>query len=1183
MGIFSWNELKGNAEILPKPTKMKGLFNLFLCLCSALFLFYTPVSAQNENADRATSSDNDSVLAKVYIGKATAFLAINTDSSIHYFLRADDIARMYFRYDSDGNESDDYGFHRIAAISKFHLGKLYQNRGKWSVSLKILLKSQEHYSKIKDTVGVSYALLYIGWAYHAKEDLERAYGYYQEALKNFENPEHKEGMSESLEKIGLFYEDRAELDRAYAFYQESMDIVDTSVNMSRLTQIYMRIADVYVKQYDLITARENLNYGISTAMETKQWLDLATALEKLADIEVEEKRLKQGLGFYNQALALRDTLNDHKGMIYTLLKISAVETEGNNPEEAEIAALKALDIANNLENPYWIGITADTLSEIYRNGLKWEEAYRMFRLYEDNQEIIEEEEKAEALAWNRLMADLEMKEVADSIQYALNQEVDELRISEKAAVAEADSFKQKEQRNIFIFIIGGLFALAAIAFLIFKIRQSKKKKEGQVTITQQLKEQDKEQYEKLSQIDKLKDQYIASTSHQLRTPLEGIIGLADTMIGGASGELPPKVKSDLSIIRNSSKRLSNLVNDLIDFSRLKNFQLTLNKKPVDLYTTVEVVLVTMEPYVADKDLKLINEIQPNMESVLADEIRVEQILSNLINNGIKFTEKGSVTISAKHIRNKIAVTVADTGVGIPPEQLENLFSPFEKQENQQDMTAEGSGLGLAIAQQLVDRHMGVLTVESTVGKGSEFTFTLPVSNEKAEKREIAKRQQDVIVDYNPNEDGNEIGKTEVSKKDLKDNKNVRILIADDEIINLQVLENYLKMQGYSVIKASSGRMSLDLIRDEEPFDLIILDVIMPKMSGYEVCEKIREQYQSSELPVILLTSKGNMTDLVRGFNLGANDYLIKPFSKDELLSRVKTQLNLHKINSATSKFVPFEFVHSLGRDSIAEVQLGDFIRKEVTVLFADIRNYTTYSEKMTPEQNFAYVNNFNAMMGPIISNNNGFINQYLGDAIMAVFPVKPGDAVRASIEMQKATKEREIPKVNGNTFPIKVGIGMHTGEMVMGITGDKNRFEATTISDSVNIAARLEGLTKYYGNSILLSDRSMQLVKNKDEFNFRYLGKVKVMGKDKSTGIYECFDGDEKQIRERKIATNSTFKKGLELFFNKSFPEATVAFQHVLEANSDDKTARLFLNKSAQMISQGVPDGWEGVDLMSGK
>jgi adenylate cyclase len=292
---------------------------------------------------------------------------------------------------------------------------------------------------------------------------------------------------------------------------------------------------------------------------------------------------------------------------------------------------------------------------------------------------------------------------------------------------------------------------------------------------------------------------------------------------------------------------------------------------------------------------------------------------------------------------------------------------------------------------------------------------------------------------------------------------------------------------------------------------------------------------------------------------------------------------MRRIYEVTNKFVPHEFIRSLGRTVITDIQLGDQVEKIVTVLFSDIRDYTTLAEKMTPEENFSFVCSFNERIGPIIRQNNGFINQYLGDAIMAIFPGNASEAVAAAIQMQNAVKELNDHRKLLNKAPIKIGVGMHTGPLIMGITGDQNRMDATTIADTVNTASRLESLTKHYKVNILLSQASINNLRDRNVFHLRHLGPVQLKGKQESINIYECFNGSDDAEINKKLTTLPYFQDGMFDYLNKSFDQATDNFNRVLEIYPEDTTTRLFLGKARKYIDMGIPENWTGVEEMSNK
>jgi class 3 adenylate cyclase len=279
---------------------------------------------------------------------------------------------------------------------------------------------------------------------------------------------------------------------------------------------------------------------------------------------------------------------------------------------------------------------------------------------------------------------------------------------------------------------------------------------------------------------------------------------------------------------------------------------------------------------------------------------------------------------------------------------------------------------------------------------------------------------------------------------------------------------------------------------------------------------------------------------------------------EEAREREETMKAVQKM---TSRFVPFEFLKSLGHKSLMDTAHGDHVENEVTVMFLDIRGYSTLAEKMTPEENFKFVNSFHSRMGPVVRKNNGFINQYLGDGFMAIFPNDANDALIAAIDVLDQLRiynEERSQKVRDS---IQVGIGMHTGPLIMGITGDEERWDAATISDTVNTAARIESLTKFYKCKIILSEETFGQLTNRQRFMLRSLGKVQVMGRESTLHIYECFDGDESEIRELKITTLPYFNEGIR----------------------SDETAQSFLGRiSNLMMSESMPD-WNGIEKMRHK
>jgi signal transduction histidine kinase/serine phosphatase RsbU (regulator of sigma subunit) len=402
----------------------------------------------------------------------------------------------------------------------------------------------------------------------------------------------------------------------------------------------------------------------------------------------------------------------------------------------------------------------------------------------------------------------------------------------------------------------------------------------------------------LKLLDKLKDEFLANTSHELRTPLNGIIGIAESLIDGVAGKLPQLVTTNLTMIVTSGRRLANLVNDILDFSKLKQKDIALQLKSLSVRELAEIVIMLSNPLKGKKLLKIINAIPDNLPPAYADENRVQQILTNLIGNAIKFTESGTITISAQADADNLTIIVSDTGIGIAADKLESIFGAFEQAEGSTSRDYGGTGLGLAVTKKLVGLHGGKIWVESEIGVGSRFIFTLPIAEEKAEsildKSSLLTNKLSVTDNETSPNNPETLPTPSV-------NGQCKVLIVDDEPVNLQVLINHLSLKNYAVTAANSGPEALALLENGFKPDIILLDVMMPKMTGYEVVRKIRETWDLNELPTLLLTAKNQISDLVVGLDAGANDYLTKPVSKDELLARLKTHLNLKQLISENAR------------------------------------------------------------------------------------------------------------------------------------------------------------------------------------------------------------------------------------------------------------------------------------------
>lgn len=277
--------------------------------------------------------------------------------------------------------------------------------------------------------------------------------------------------------------------------------------------------------------------------------------------------------------------------------------------------------------------------------------------------------------------------------------------------------------------------------------------------------------------------------------------------------------------------------------------------------------------------------------------------------------------------------------------------------------------------------------------------------------------------------------------------------------------------------------------------------------------------------------------------------------------------SLKAYSEACERFVPGEFLKFLQRDSLVGVRLGDHVQRQMTVLFADIRSFTSISERMTPEQIFTFLNAYLHRAGPLIRENGGFVDKYIGDAVMSLFPAKADDALRAAIALQHEVRLFNRRLADDGIAPIALGAGLHYGELMLGTIGEPGRMETTVISDAVNIAARMETATKLYGCSILLSRQTVETLYEKDRFLLRPLGSVRVKGKAIDVDLYECYDADPADLAMHKRSTYKTFVQALAAF-EAGDPSATDAFEAIHVGNHLDGPAAYFVARCTERFGR---------------
>ncbi|QJC97979.1 Sensory box sensor histidine kinaseresponse regulator YwpD [Bacillus mojavensis] len=401
---------------------------------------------------------------------------------------------------------------------------------------------------------------------------------------------------------------------------------------------------------------------------------------------------------------------------------------------------------------------------------------------------------------------------------------------------------------------------------------------------------------KLLRVDRLKDEFIAKTSHEFKTPLNSIINICQTLLAGKGKRTIEEEKENMQLVIRMGYRLSNLVNDILDLEKIKQGMLQIHPVPVDIYALVCSEMNFYNLLSRHKNLNIMNHIPDDLPLVLADENRFRQILTNLVDNAIKYTAEGQITLSASKLNdNMIKVTVTDTGSGISEADRQTIFESFQQAEMNKD---DGAGLGLSIVKQLVQLQNGDIWVESEEGKGSAFHFTLPIVHHESvpeTKTSLPELQS-----------GLEMSGISLSTPYYSEKIDApTILIVDDNIDSLKILSDMLEGVPYNVIAAKNGTEALEVVSCTK-LDLVILDLMMPDMTGFEVCTKIRERFSMVDLPVLIITAAIIGHDKYKAFHAGANDILQKPYHYSEFMARIKNLIMMkHTANQATNMEMAF--------------------------------------------------------------------------------------------------------------------------------------------------------------------------------------------------------------------------------------------------------------------------------------
>ena len=604
-----------------------------------------------------------------------------------------------------------------------------------------------------------------------------------------------------------------------------------------------------------------------------------------------------------------------------------------------------------------------------------------------------------------------------------------------------------------------------------------------------------EQTQKLMEMDQIKNRFFANISHEFRTPLALTIGPLEDALNNEYGEVSSQLRSQLQVMLRNSRRLLRLINQLLDLSKIEAGEMKLNLSNQNICQYLKNTSQSFIPFAERKDIQLLIEFESDEITLPYDQEKLEKIINNLLSNAIKFTPAGGrVKIAVqKTILDKlqwIQISVKDTGPGMAADDISKVFDRFYQIDGSSTREHEGTGIGLSLVKEMVDLHQGKITVHSEPGFGCEFIVLLPAtnntkSNDTATNITAANASTATTIEMASIESAPDFAITTNMNTDSSPQVQETILVVDDNADIRNYVASCLAPY-YSILQAADGKAGLQQAQEHKP-DLIISDIMMPVMDGYEFCRKIKADAELNHIPLIFLTAKASDDMLVEGLEMGADDYLAKPFNSKELLARTRNLITLrkqakelqllnieleNKLQDQLEKLIKTNKLSSYFSSSLLQriLSSGDTEelvteRRNITILFCDLCNFTEMTDSLEVEKATKLLNEYLSEMTNLIEQHSGNIIQIIGDAIMVFFgaPVEmdstqqANKAVALGLAMQDKISQLSTAWLKtGTVYDLSSRIGIHQDYVTVGNFGSNNLMEYTAVGRGVNLASRLE-------------------------------------------------------------------------------------------------------------------------------
>lgn len=810
---------------------MLKYFSAFLLILSI------SISAQSKIIDSLKNELKqqipDSTKVDIYLAIGDEYYGSNFDEARSFWEKAYEIAK----------KTND--LIRIF-ICRRYIGDAYRDIGNYLEAKKYYLQNLKDVKSISDSLTIQKTYHSMGVLYNNLGEFDKSVSLLIKAAEIAKKRNDKSGLAGLCANIGLNLLSNKEPDKALNYFKQSLQLFTELDNKTQIAGSYLRISRVYIfnKEYNKALEYDFKALEVAKTANNKNMMSLVYS--ELGATYYDMNKLKEAKQYIEKSNVIKKEMGNKKGLTSSQYTLGLINIKLKNYDESEKQLLDCYDVYIEMDSKEQMMNVQQALSDLYMNWGKYREAYNYYQSYSQLKDSLRSERNTKQIA------DLET-------QYRVKEKEDSLSIQKSQL-----GLKETEISNQRIILIAAIvIVLLLLALWLVTNRNLKQRKKIN---------------EQLTELDESKSRFFANISHDLRTPLTLIIAPLQGIIEKIKDK---SVQMELKLMQNNSQKLLQLTEEVFELSNLESGKIKINKSSVNLHDLCKRVFFAYQSLAQFRKLNYEFTFRPeNVTTALIDVNKFEKILNNMISNAFKYSfSGGTISFNIEAENGNLSFTVKDNGQGIHPDDLPNIFNRYYQTKRKDQPDRGGAGIGLAISKEFARLLNGDIFVKSEWGKGSEFTLSIP----------FEQGGQIIIPEYDLKEEIDFTDKTIHGYQPiLIGGQRPRLLIVEDNLDMSRYLLNTLS-ESYMCTAAPDGREALNIMQKEK-FDLIISDIMMPNMDGFEFRENVITNDEWKLTPFIMLTARTPEEDKIKSFQLGVDDYITKPFNLNELLARIQNLL-----------------------------------------------------------------------------------------------------------------------------------------------------------------------------------------------------------------------------------------------------------------------------------------------------